>query len=44
MAAAVFENSVDLRSSPEEVFDYCTDYMHRQQERNLASIKALLEG
>jgi Polyketide cyclase / dehydrase and lipid transport len=31
--AAVFENSVDVHSSPEEVFDYCTD-LAREHEWN----------
>jgi hypothetical protein len=33
MEAAVVENSVDLHSSPEEVFDYCTD-LAREHEWN----------
>src|ERR1043165_7469630 len=33
MEAAVVENSVDVRSSPEEVFDYCTD-LAREHEWN----------
>jgi Polyketide cyclase / dehydrase and lipid transport len=31
--AAVFENSVEIHSSPEEVFDYCTD-LAREHEWN----------
>ena len=33
MNAAVFENSVEIRSSPEEVSDYCTD-LTREHEWN----------
>ena len=33
MNAAIVENSVDLRSSPEEAFDYCTD-LAREHEWN----------
>jgi hypothetical protein len=33
MKAAVFENSVDIRVSPDEVFDYCTD-LAREHEWN----------
>jgi hypothetical protein len=33
MEAAVVENSVDVCSSPEEVFDYCTD-LAREHEWN----------
>jgi hypothetical protein len=33
MEAAVFEHSVEVHSSPEEVFDYCTD-LAREHEWN----------
>lgn len=43
--AAVVENSVDVRSSPEEVFDYCVD-LTREHEWNpkLRRVEKLTSG